>query len=54
VSPYVHRLRYDPGNGWVEATRLDVLARPVVTHFDLGEAQFADTMRPQSTFKVRL
>ena len=53
VSPYVHRLRYDPGNGWVEATRLDVLARPVVTHFDLGEAQYADTMRPQSTFKVR-
>jgi hypothetical protein len=53
VSPYVHRLRYDPGNGWIEATRLDILARPVVTHFDIGEAQYADTMRPQSTFKVR-
>ena len=53
VSPYVHRLRYDPGNGWIEASRLDILARPLVTHFDISEAQYADTMRPQSTFKVR-
>ncbi len=54
VSPYVHKLRYDPATGWVEATRLNLFVRPVTTHFEVGEAQFADTMRPQTTFKVDL
>ncbi len=42
--------RYRYGNGGMH----DKSALPVVTHFDMGKAQYADTIRRQTTFKVRL
>ena len=52
VSPYVHTLRVDRASGNIEATRLNLFARPVTTRFRVEDAQFANTHRPQVTFKV--